>query len=215
MSVGEQAVAKIHSRFIDNSNRNVILEYELELLDVQAADSIPLSDRVNDAREAGNGYYNKGQYEKAVRLYEYGIRLLSNDGDQVEDLPLRKYTFLSNSCACLIRVSLFTLFSKLIFTFQLKEWKRVVDLTDNLPVDDGLDIDKLILTKIVLRRSDALMNLKQYKDAVNSLKLCLVIDPSNTVSMDLNIFNSTHLFSSLPNRSWNEPKVSERRTKSE
>lgn len=104
MYVGEQTHIKTHSRFTDDPNGDNFLEYKLELLDVQPADIVHLSVRISEAREAGNDYYNRGRYEKALRLYDYGIRLLTDAEDSVEDIDLRRFTFISNSAACLIKV---------------------------------------------------------------------------------------------------------------
>lgn len=61
----------------------------------------------------------------------------------------------------------------------MKEWQKVVDLTEVLPVN--CNVDKLILTKLLLRRSNALIQLKKYESAIDSLSDCIRIDPSNTV----------------------------------
>jgi tetratricopeptide (TPR) repeat protein len=104
MYVGEQSHIKVHPRFTDDPDGNDILEFELEFLEVQSADTLHLSARISEAREAGNDYYKRGRYEKALRLYDYGIRLLTDAEESVEDNDLRKYTFLANSAACLIKV---------------------------------------------------------------------------------------------------------------
>lgn len=105
MVVGELAHIKVHSRFVGDSVDGALHEYELELLDVQPADSLDLSVRINDAREAGNDYYKRGKYERACRLYDYGIGLLSNVED--EELKSRRYTLISNLAACLTKVTIF------------------------------------------------------------------------------------------------------------
>lgn len=79
-----------------------------------------------------------------------------------------------------------------------------MELTDELPFNETVDVDKLILTKIVLRRSDALLKLKKYPDAADSLKLCLAIDPSNTVSLVGLTLNQFTVSTSLPNHYWNK-----------
>jgi len=172
MYVGEISHITSSSRFVDNSDSNGkdFYDYEIELVDVQPAENVDLNIRVNEAREFGNIYFNKGKYEKSYRLYEYGLKLLSSeDSDEIaDDLELRKYTLISNSAACLLKI---------------KEWKKVVEITDNLPLNQN--IDKLILTKLTLRRSDAFMQLKKYDEAMNSLKDCLAIDPSNTRAKSL------------------------------
>jgi hypothetical protein len=63
----------------------------------------------------------------------------------------------------------------------MKKWQKVVDLTETLPID--YNIDKLILTKLLLRRSNALIQLKKYELAIDSLGDCISIDPSNTASI--------------------------------
>ncbi|KAI6182580.1 Peptidylprolyl isomerase [Aphelenchoides bicaudatus] len=118
MNVGEKAHIKSHSRFVSSFDNEQTFEYEIELLEVQSADVLDLSYRIREAHEAANDYYNKRQYEKALRLYEYGIRLLTDADGMVEDIYLRRYTLISNSAACLIK---------------LNEWEKVVELTDNLP----------------------------------------------------------------------------------
>lgn len=67
----------------------------------------------------------------------------------------------------------------------------MVELTEDLLLNDN--VDKLILTKLVLRRSNALIQLKEYGQAIESLKVCLLIDPSNTVCLliirNFNVYN--------------------------
>lgn len=117
MYLGEKTHIKAHSRFVDESSEPTLHEYEIELLDIQPASNVDLSARVNDAREAGNDYYNKGKYEKASRLYEYGINLLSSVDESNEDdeLELRRYTLISNNAACLVKVN--TILMSKIFYF--------------------------------------------------------------------------------------------------
>jgi hypothetical protein len=105
MEVGELAHIKTHSRFVDHSMEEGILEFEVELLETKSADTIDLNARLNQARETGNEKYKAAKYEKAYQLYKYGIHLLDDDFDvDDEEQQIRRYTLVSNAAACLLKV---------------------------------------------------------------------------------------------------------------
>jgi len=165
MSIGEISQFKLNPQLVDDSNGKETYDYEIELLGIYAADDINLNSQINEARESGNVFFNDGKYEKAYNLYEYGIKSLSvlYPDESEDEFDMRKYTLISNSAACLLK---------------MKEWSKVVEITKDLPLDQN--IEKLILIKLTLRRSHALVQLKKYDQAMDSLKMCLTLDPSNT-----------------------------------
>ncbi|KAI6241221.1 Peptidylprolyl isomerase [Aphelenchoides fujianensis] len=172
MSVGEKCLLKSRSRFISPTAEDDFREFILTLHDAKDADSWKVEEHVDQAREHGNNRYNAGEYERAIRLYDYGLSLFDEEQHEtIGELPKKttdtwKYTLLSNKAACLIK---------------LEEWAKVIELTEEISTIPlkSLHVDTLILSKLLLRRADAYMKQRKYEEAQVAIQKCLSNDADN------------------------------------
>lgn len=179
MSPGEVCAVKVGSRFVEidaDKNDKTMHEYKMELLDVRAASTMATRERIDRAREEGNKQYNVKQFERAVRLYDYGLAQLDadNDDDGDEEGALNdddngttinwQLTLLSNKAAALIK---------------MERWQEVVDTTAAFPSFADKAVDGVILTKLLLRRAEALMSQRDYTAAQATIATCLKNNATN------------------------------------
>ncbi|KAI6203100.1 hypothetical protein M3Y94_00517400 [Aphelenchoides besseyi] len=175
MSIGETCLLKSRSRFTGTKNESNtkdddFREFKLTLLSAKSGDEWNVTEHIDRAREHGNKRYNSGEFERAARLYDYGLSFFNTD-EKTEDLSQQtietvKYTLLSNKAACLI---------------QLEQWDKVIEITNDVSNQNlsSLQVNKLIVSKLLLRRADAFMKKRNYEEAQKTIRKCLSYDSLN------------------------------------